>query len=46
MQVDRGRTPRQGEEEPEAGFIDAKLLSLLLSQTFLKKIRVVCLSFL
>jgi len=37
MQVIRGRTPQQGEEEPKAGFLNAKLLSRKLFLGIMKK---------
>ena len=37
MRVDRGRTPLQGKEEPEAGLFDAKLPSSPLIFVFMKK---------
>jgi len=46
MQVIRGRTPQQGEEEPKAGFFYAKLLSQGLTFSVLKKTVGIFLSFL
>lgn len=46
MRVDRGRTPLQGKEEPEAGLFDAKLPSSPLILVIMKKKRRNCLSFL